>query len=163
MSDSKAQPGPTATDTRALALASMEQECPERWTEALNKPLLIPHPAHCESCRGIGKVFLFDDSVRVPCGLTHSIMPPDLSSIRNCSCAEVGCRGWTPSLDRRVWEPALATAHFHVYLTFVDECQPRVQVVLCSNQEWPEGSAEIAADAEALLMALVQKEPRDVS
>jgi len=55
------------------------------------------------------------------------------------------------------WCWAFANAYFHVYLTLVDECDQRLQVVLCGNQEWGEGSAVVAEKAERLLTALMEE------
>ena len=57
----------------------------------------------CAFCDGMGKVYWFDDSVRVFCRARHY----NPRTLHDGTCAEVGCRGWTASIDLAVWEQAI--------------------------------------------------------
>jgi len=140
--------GRLEAEALATELAGMEQEC-SCWhvidrNEGRSETIRKAPNADCPDCHGTGKVFVFDDSVRLS---RHEV---------SAACLP-GCRGWTaPSRreDFMTWCWALADAHLHIYLTLVDECDQRLQVVLCSNQEWSEGSAVVAEKAERLLTLL---------
>ena len=74
----------------ATEMAAMEEKCPECTIAGMS--------LGCPKCNGTGKVYLFDDGVRVSCADgTHSTYDEK----------ELGCPGWTASTDLAVWEQAI--------------------------------------------------------
>ena len=101
----------------------------------------------CDRCHGTG--FLLDTSVRVPCHQIHihTLMAPDLSTIRNCTCAEAGCRGWTAPEDFVQWCWALAKVG-------VEKIEIDLQTGAVQMYGYAVRGNEWWADAEAVLTAL---------
>ncbi len=133
----------------AIELAEMEQECP---TCGGGKAPIFENP--CMGCHGTGKVFLFPDSVRVPCRQIHTLMGPNLSTIRNCPCAEVGCPGWRPRMDFVTWCWALVRVGAAAFGLAILDGHAEVSIA------WLHGKQPVwAEDAEDVLAALARKEP----
>jgi len=84
----------------ALVLAGAKKPCPER----SSKSLQMRYEEPCETCKETpGEVYILPKETRVECGqihtkIVHDNPTPNVSTttITNGSCAEAGCRGWTP-------------------------------------------------------------------
>ena len=106
-------------ETLATELAGMQQECDRNWTDSITNKWTDKHPYYCV-CHGTGKVFLFDDSVRVPCDSQE--YRDDSGRVRHLHNRGVGrepvevkdCRGWTASLDFVTWCDAFCEAEHHI-------------------------------------------------
>lgn len=107
----------------------------------------------CANCHGTG--YLFDASVRVPCNSVT--IRDDMDRLRHFHIGigwADGCRGWTASMDRRVWEPAVSKAGYKVdigWMPFTKYLKIPVRL--------PNGKRnDLCDDTERLLTALAQKE-----
>lgn len=144
----------------ATELAGMETECPcwrvidrnEGRTGTIRK---APDPA-CPRCHGTGKVPLFP-TVRVPCDSQE--YRDDGDKIRHLHNMGVGreptevkgCPGWIPSHSFVTWCWAVIAAEPKSWLCLAVN---GVSFVWHDAPSW-------AADAEAVLTALAQKEQHD--
>jgi len=113
----------------------------------------------CPDCHGTGKVFVFDDSVRVLCKNCGGTRRAWRKSLKHGGeeldvCQPCGGRGWMASLDRRVWEPALANAGYVVHVIW----HPASKMPTIHVTSWEENRGTTFKDGECLLTALAQKE-----
>lgn len=144
-------------ETIAASSAAMEQECPVLWgPQDAQEPF---HPGRC-SCSGTGKVFILPDSVRVPCQACRyeasEYLPAEWIAEAKRNCNTCGGRGWTVSLDRRVWEPAFVPLGFDVG---VFHHSVGVGAILTRpDKTWTAETRKLARDGERLLSLLAQKE-----
>ncbi len=144
------------TEARATELAGEEQECPEAHEGHEGYMDGSGNDKPCHRCKGTGKVFVFDDSVRVPCpcrryvGIVCAYHNP---WEQQCSsCCRCGGRGWTASLDFVTWCRAVADILRNPLSVHVWWPGP---VVVTGTLN---GSRDIPIKLERLLTALALKE-----
>ena len=130
-------------DDVKLALALLEQDCPDAYTEH-GRPRHEREGWSCILCHNTGKVPLLD--LREPCGCPCSI-DRRRGWVSPCPSRCEG-RGWLPSDDVMDWVRALNKAGYAV--TFIHDGRAQVDNLTDLHFIWGQGATLFEAAAQAL-------------
>lgn len=108
---------------RATELAGVKARCPECGEKGLAEhdvKVLCGRVGAanlpCSACKGTGKVYVFEDAVRVECPCTK-----EMGGAYTAICRKCDGRGWIGSLDFGVWVKAIVTLPEVIQVCFAGE------------------------------------------